>query len=99
MEIAQCREILELGEAGLRGRIASAWLEMVEKKSLELSEMHHRIRPLVLKQTAIGSRDPAMALDMLDAMRWLDRAGYHVWRIAMYIGGNGQPEIQIEEDN
>lgn len=99
MEIAKCREILQLGEAGLRGRIASAWLEMVEKKSLELSEMHHRIRPLIIKQTATGIREPALALDTLDAMRWLDRAGYHAWRVCHYLGGNGQPEIQIEEDN
>jgi hypothetical protein len=31
-------------------------------------------------------------LEVLDAMRWLERVGYHTWRISNYLGGAGKPE-------
>jgi len=47
---------------------------------------------LMGKQTASGKGDPAQALEVLDEMRWLDRVGYHTWRIGNYLGGDGKPE-------
>ncbi len=91
-EIALCREILEVSENGLRGRMPPEWLEILERKSLELSEMHRQGRPAVLRQTAGGDREPGMALNTLDAMRWLNRVGYHAWRICNYLGGRDNNE-------
>ncbi|HEY9170958.1 MAG TPA: hypothetical protein VI136_01595, partial [Verrucomicrobiae bacterium] len=51
-------------------------------------------RPLVLKRTAAAGGDPARALEVLDAMRWLDRVGYHAWRICNYLGGDGREEVR-----
>ena len=91
------REILELGMAGLQGRAPGDWLKRMEKSSLKLSELHRQGRPTVLRQTAGGGRSPAMALDTLDAMRWLDRVGYHTWRICNYLGGEGRHEPNLVE--
>ena len=90
--ITLTREILKLGEAGLHHHAPENWLEMLEKKSLQLSLLSRQRRPAVLRQTAVGSNDPSLALDMLDAMRWLDRVGYHAWRISNYVSGEGQSE-------
>lgn len=48
---------------------------------------------MVLEQTADGQGVPAKALEILDAMRWLDRVGYHTWRICNYLGGGGQDGV------
>lgn len=89
---AQGRNILELGEAGLKGRPSADWLAQVERAAARLAERRRQERPAVLKQTADGQGEPIKALEILDAMRWLDRVGYHTWRICNYLGGDGKPE-------
>jgi phosphate:Na+ symporter len=92
------REILQLGTEGLQDCAPADWLERLEKSSRELSELHRQGRPAILRQTAGGGQSPAMALDALDAMRWLDRVGYHTWRICNYLGGEGKPGAFPAED-
>jgi phosphate:Na+ symporter len=89
---AQGRVILELGEAGLQGRAPADWLAQVEQAAAALADQRRQERPAVLRQTADGEGEPATALEVLDAMRWLDRGGYHTWRICNYLGGDGKPE-------
>lgn len=91
------REILHLGEAGLHGRAEADWLARIEAKSQEVTRLHREGRPMVLGRAAAGGRDAAMALSMLDAMRWLDRVGYHAWRISHYLGGEGRAEAIMAE--
>lgn len=91
------REILHLGEAGLHGRAEADWLSGIEGKSAEVTQLHREGRPVVLSRAAAGGRDAAMALSMLDAMRWLDRVGYHAWRISHYLGGEGRAEAIMVE--
>lgn len=86
-------ELLELGRSGLLGEQEQGWTMAVERKAMTLAELRRQERPLVLSQTADKHRDPAMALQMLDAMRWLDRIGYHAWRICHYLG-QGESGIQ-----
>ncbi|MCW5554289.1 MAG: Na/Pi cotransporter family protein [Verrucomicrobiae bacterium] len=90
---AHGRRILELGEAGLRGSSADDWLVQVERAAAGLADLRRQERPTVLKQTADGQGEPVRALEMLDAMRWLDRVGYHTWRICNYLSGDGKPEV------
>ncbi len=85
--LAKTQSILSLADAGLHGRAPAAWLEQVERMAEELVERRRQDRPDVLWQTAHGEWDPAQALQVLDAMRWIDRVGYHVWRICNYLGG------------
>lgn len=90
---AQARAILELGEAGLQGKAPADWGAQVERAAAALAELRRQERPTVLKQTATGRGEPVKALEILDAMRWLDRVGYHTWRISNYLGGDGKPEV------
>ena len=87
---AQARLILERAEAGLRGRGAPGWLAEVEQGAAELIELRRRERPNILDRTAEGASAPGQALELLDAMRWLDRLGYHAWRICRYLAGDGR---------
>jgi phosphate:Na+ symporter len=87
------REVLRRGEEGLHGHSASAdWVHEVEQKAAELVELRRRQRPQVLGETATGTLSAQDSLDLLDAMRWLDRLGYHTWRICHYVGGSGAPD-------
>lgn len=88
----RCRELLELTEAGLHGRGPADWLERVERHARALAEIRRHERTGVLEQTATGDWPPGEALALLDAVRWLDRVGYHTWRVANYLGGEGKPE-------
>lgn len=90
-ELAQSEAILDLAAAGLGGSASDDWLKQVEQKSLQLAQRRREDRPAVLRQTAYGGLDPALALNVLDAMRWLDRVGYHVWRICTHLGGETRP--------
>jgi hypothetical protein len=93
------RAILEQGEAGLRGGVTDDWLTRVQQQASELVELRRQERPLILQQTAGGASAPAQALEVLDAMRWLDRVGYHAWRICNYLGGDGKPEPVLKDAN
>lgn len=98
--VAGGREILELGDAGLNDRATAQWLLQVERQAAALAELRRGARPLVLKQTAEGKGGPARALEVLDAMRWLDRVGYHAWRICNYLGGDGNAKpASLSESN
>ena len=87
---AQGRAVLELGEAVLSGRAPADWLARMEREVAALAEQQVRERPAVLQQTAGGQSGPAKALEILDAMRWLDRVGYHTWRSCHYLGSDSQ---------
>lgn len=89
-----CRDILVRGAAGLRGEAPPDWPEVIKAGALELADLRRRERPAVLRQTAVGVWKPGPALEVLDAMRWLDRIGYHAWRIANYLAGDGSPESE-----
>jgi len=86
------RAILEQGEAGLRGSAPDDWLPQVEQRASELVELRRKQRPEILQKTAGGDSAPAHALELLDAMRWLDRIGYHTWRICHHLSRDDQTE-------
>jgi phosphate:Na+ symporter len=79
------RAILAQGEVGLRGGTPEGWLPQVEQSASSLVELRRRQRPEILQDTAGGASAPGRALDLLDAMRWLDRLGYHTWRICHHL--------------
>jgi len=67
------------------------WLPRVQQQASELAALQIKQRPEILRQTAGGDSAPDRALELLDAMRWLDRLGYHTWRISNYLGREDQP--------
>jgi phosphate:Na+ symporter len=94
----QGRAILELAEAGLQQQAGPDWPAQVERAAAALADSRRQERPAVLRQTADGQDGPVKALEILDAMRWLDRVGYHTWRICNYLGGDGSPESTSHPD-
>lgn len=87
-----CREIVDLARAGLRGEAGTDWTARVERMALALSAEQRRQRAALLQQTAGGAWSPGRAVEALDAMRWLERLGYHTWRIVNYLAGPATPE-------
>jgi phosphate:Na+ symporter len=57
----------------------------IESLSKDLAELRRRQRIIMLQQTAEGRSGPGDALVALDSMRWLDRIGYHLWRITHHL--------------
>jgi phosphate:Na+ symporter len=80
-----CLELIDFTIAGLQQRGPDDWLEVGEKKARDLTAMRRQQRPSVLNQSASGAWKPDQALKMLDAMRWFERVGNHVWRISYYL--------------
>jgi phosphate:Na+ symporter len=66
-------------------------LAHVEQLSRDIARQRRESRPQVLARTAGGEVDPVVALDQLDAMRWIDRCAYHVWRIVHHLAGDSEP--------
>jgi len=94
------RSLLELATAGLRGAGATDWVARVEQHAAALAKLRRQERVTVLGEAAGGARPPNDAIEMLDALRWLDRVGYHTWRVVNYLAGTGQPEpASVTEEN
>jgi hypothetical protein len=81
-----------LATSGLVGGGPTAWLAELEAKAAALAELRRHERAAILRATADGDGSPAHSLERLDALHWLDHAGYHAWRICVYLGGNGVSE-------
>ncbi len=79
-------DMLALAAQGLRTGSPGNWRELVQKSSMGLADMRRMERPLIIEATAGTDSSPEQALELLDTMRWLDRIGYHVWRICNYLG-------------
>lgn len=90
--IALCRSLLENACTGLGMPTTSDWLKAVSNHAQGLADLRRRQRPTVLSATSGGSYSSAEALDLLDAIRWLDRIGYHTWRLCHHLDGNHASE-------
>jgi len=91
------RQLLDRAIAGLREPESEDWLASIERRSNELAERRRLKRPDLLRRSALGDWEPDRTLKLLDAMRWLDRIGYHAWRICNYLGGDGAPEAPARD--
>jgi phosphate:Na+ symporter len=70
----------------LEGRRPEAPLEAVRTTAVAMADTRREQRPRLMTETASGETDPDLALAQLDAMRWLDRIAYHVWRAVEHLG-------------
>ena len=62
------------------------WLKYIEETSALMKEIRKGQREVILQQTALGGVDPEEAYRQIEAIRWLDRATYRIWRAAYHIG-------------
>jgi phosphate:Na+ symporter len=70
-----------LGEAA-----GPAPIETVRHLATEVAELRRTGREAILAETAHGDLSPEMAAAVLDAVRWMDSAAYHTWRIVHHLG-------------
>lgn len=74
------------------------WLADMEAKAARLAELRRQERPRVIELTGSGGAAPGEILELLDAMRWLDRVGFHGWRICHHLGAK-EPSGELPADD
>lgn len=72
----------------LTGKNEAEALEKIRKTANELATFRKEDRPNVMQLAALGEINPDQSLDRLDAVRWIDRIGYHTSRICAHLSGN-----------
>ncbi len=83
--VALVVELLDKAVEGLAGSGPEDWAKRIGEQSSALAFLRKDGRTRVLEQTDKPGSTPEEILKQLDAMRWLDRTGYHVWRICHHI--------------
>jgi phosphate:Na+ symporter len=84
------------------GLIVSGDLEKASEglavKSQLIADIRRGQRKEVLDNTAIYKLSPERALLELNALRWLDRVTYHIWRITHHLSPNGHPTDDEQDE-
>ncbi len=81
---------------GLRGSGAVDWAESVRETAARIAEMRRRNRVSILESASAEGKSPDETLQLLDAMRWLDRVGYHTWRICEHLSTPPNTSLQTD---
>jgi phosphate:Na+ symporter len=71
----------------------SAAVQRLGSLSAKLADSRRNRREEVLSDTAASSISPELALRQLDAIRWIDRVGYHVWRASAHLFSSDTKEL------
>jgi phosphate:Na+ symporter len=66
-------------------------LDRLRSLAVNLAELRRSERVALLRKTAGGDWIDSEALDALDAGRWMDGVGYHVWRLCHYLASPDAP--------
>ncbi len=69
----------------LRGEMKEIPLENIEKMSSHFAETRRKKRTDMIGEIALGGMKPDEGFDLLEAMRWIDRIAYHVWRSIFHL--------------
>lgn len=80
----------------LRGSGAVDWAESVRETAARIAEMRRRNRVSILESASAEGKSPDETLQLLDAMRWLDRVGYHTWRICEHLSTPPNTSLQTD---
>ncbi len=73
----------------LQEKRGKAPTESVEQISSQFAEVRKQMRNDILDKTAHSEIQPDVAFGLLEAMRWLDRLAYHVWRAIYHLSSTG----------
>jgi phosphate:Na+ symporter len=96
--VLRTRDMLALASDGLSDEPTPDWLAGIEQHAHALEALRKEERPAVMRRTAGGGVEPAAALEVLDAMRWLERVAHHVWRFCNYMGAVETPDAAERAD-
>ncbi|MBL8888684.1 MAG: Na/Pi cotransporter family protein [Planctomycetaceae bacterium] len=83
--VAQCRRVLSLCRQGLSEPLSSDLTEELDRGAETLRRFREQRRLESINESAMGHRSPSSTLQLLDALRWLDRAAAHAAKISTYL--------------
>jgi len=69
----------------LQGKKDEAPTESVQHISMMFAEIRKKMRTEMIDKIARGEINPDNAFRLLEAMRWIDRLAYHVWRAILHL--------------
>lgn len=92
------RGLLESAEDLLKATGEPGALEVVKNLAAEIAGLRRSGREAILDETAHGRLSPERASRLLDSVRWMDGAAYHVWRGAHHLTGADE-EFETGEAN
>ncbi|MCX8124070.1 MAG: Na/Pi symporter [Spirochaetes bacterium] len=75
---------LNESEKALRSQSSIDSVEKIQELSQYLANARKLERVEVLRKTASGILDSHTALDYIEAIRFIDRLGYHIWRVVRH---------------
>lgn len=81
--LALAKSLLQTAITGLAESTPTGWEQFVENASKDLAESRRTGRVAILEKE--NRESPEHILQLLDALRWLDRVGYHAWRICVHL--------------
>ena len=79
-----CVSALETAILGWRTS-PTQWTLALADQTEGLSALRESLRPQLLESAARSESSPEQVLERLDALRWLERCGYHLHRIAWHL--------------
>lgn len=84
LPLEQLRGLLALARNGLAGRGGADWPDSISREATALTGLSRQTRHEFL-QGPDTTGSASQVLRATDTFRWLDRAGYHIWRICHYL--------------
>jgi len=81
-------------KTGESNEVTDKALAEIEHLSQELAALRRTGRHALLRETAEAALSPAKADELLDAVRWMDTAAYHLWRTAYHLALAADPTKQ-----
>jgi phosphate:Na+ symporter len=69
----------------LQGEISTDPRSEVEEASHSIAGIRKDQRKEILEKTSLGNIDTETAFRLIEAMRWLDRVAYHIWRSVYHL--------------
>jgi len=74
----------------LQGIPGDITIEMIQEASISIAHIRKQQREDVLDRTAKGQLETDDALRQMEAVRWIDRMGYHLWRTVFHLVTPGE---------
>lgn len=84
LTLGQLREF-DLVIKWLDGELPEAPLHNVENISAMFADLRRKKRTEMIGEIAQGGMNPDDGFDYLEAMRWIDRIAYHIWRSIVHL--------------
>ena len=91
--IAENVEAISVHMKGIEKRNS---IDDLQKASEYMKHLRKKQREIILEKTAKGEVDPDTAMNQIEALRWLDRVTYRIWRALYYLEYHNTQEGEVK---